>query len=75
MHTLLLSCHVFFPKIHSGPESEIQRERGWDLLWIMKENFGKLLNVIDFGNSSVAMLIIEYMKQVLISPTPSPSLQ
>jgi len=41
----------------------------------MKENFGKLLNVIDFGNSAVAVLIIEYMKLVLISPTPSPSLQ
>jgi hypothetical protein len=41
----------------------------------MKENFGKLLNVIDFGNPAVAMLITEYMKLILISPTPSSSLQ
>jgi hypothetical protein len=41
----------------------------------MKENFGKLLNVIDSGNSVVAMLITEYVKLILHSPTPFSSLK
>jgi hypothetical protein len=32
MHTPLLSLLAFFPKIQSGPESKMQRERDWDLL-------------------------------------------